>query len=207
MDRFLVMKNVFFVLFFALSFATLVVAENDAIGIDVAFQVSAIKLYTDSSSVFHERYVGIGGRVGYYLGKNTFLDGEISYEPRGIFATNARTIKTIILGGARLGIWNDVFGIYAKARAGTINFEEGSPHISPSKNAYPLFDVGIIGERYFERNFFVRFDIGYNVIPFGDAEYVHLITIGDTEYINHPKEGRVGTKHYSAASFGFGFRF
>jgi len=169
--------------------------SDDAIGLDVSFQIGGIRTPEALSGMF-----GFGARAGYYLGSIVFLDGEILYKPNGWEEHNSHipTDQMIILGGGRFEIISDdMIGIFAKARAGAFRFHSEFSLLEPAKDIYPVVDIGIIIERYFKRNFFLRFDIGDYIIPFGDAK-AHDI---------YGEEYRMGTRHNFAVGFGLGFRF
>jgi len=179
---------------------------SDIIGMDVSFQLSAVKtpigIYNGTG--------GIGGRVGYYLGSIVFLDGEILQKFSGCIVELCSNEKMTILGGVRLGtIFDDWIGVFAKARAGAYGFnaEDKSETITDKKNFYPVFDIGVIVERYFERNFFIRFDIGDWIIPFGDTKIVNYDWPANDLLPPSANYTRIGTKHNMAFEFGFGFRF
>ena len=181
---------------------------SDNIGMDVSFQFSAIKR---PEMIFFSGIGGIGGRVGYYLGSGVFLDGEILHQFTGGLTEPYDNEKMTALGGVRFGtIFDDWIGVFAKARVGAFGFNAENKYetLTSAKNFYPVFDVGVIVERYFERNFFVRLDLGDWIIPFGDTKIVHNYygdgpehPLIDTQYT------RIGTRHNFAVSFGFGFRF
>jgi len=192
--------------------------RDDIIGIDMSVQLGATRT---SSDVLNCGVLGVGARTGYYLGSIVFLDGEILHEP-GKFS-ECGTKKTAVLGGFRFGtIFDNKYGIFAKARAGAlwlnpiedmelipetdnsgvIHRGKGKFRVVYGNEVYPVVDIGVIVERYFELNrggkkFFVRFDIGDWVIPFGNKE-AHSI-YGDSY--------RAGTTHNLATEFGLGFRF
>ena len=184
---------------------------NDNIGLDIAFQLGAVRTQEGLGC----GTIGIGGRVGYYLGSIVFIDGGFLHEP--INFQGITTSKTAVLGGVRLGtIFDDWIGVFAKARAGMLRLhnhsmewatETGTGIITPApppnyvsvgKEYYPVIDIGVIVERYFERNFFVRMDIGNWIIPFGDRVAYSS---------EHNDYRRAGTKHNFAMEFGMGFRF
>jgi len=170
------------------------------IGMDVSFQFGG----TSTQTTLGDSVKSIGGRAGYYLGSVVFLDAEALHEPDSF--NEGWNKKTIVLGGFRFGtIFDDGIGVFAKARAGAFLYYQGTPewlepeindtkgirrynprpNVSYVKETYPVIDIGVVVERYFERNFFVRVDIGDWIIPFGN----------------------MGTTHNFAFEFGLGFRF
>jgi hypothetical protein len=185
---------------------------KDNIGLDVAFQLGAIGSGQDANELtVLDGIGGIGGRVGYYLGSFVFLDGEVLHKFSGCLFEPCSNEKPTILGGIRLGtVFDDWIGVFAKARAGAFGFNSENRYttLESAKKFYPVFDIGIMVERYFENNFFIRVDIGDWIIPFGDTKIVH------TEYGPEPdflpvgtNTTRIGTTHNFAFEFGFGFRF
>jgi len=188
---------------------------NDNIGMDVTFQFGGVR----TQEALGNGVIGIGGRVGYYLGSIVFIDVGFLHEPvtfKG-WGQGSPASKTAVLGGVRLGtIFDDWIGVFAKARAGALQLDlkrtewpSGTTtgiitpapppnYVSERKEVYPVIDIGIIVERYLERNFFVRLDIGTWIIPFGDK-----IAYSS----EHNDYRRVGTKSNFAIEFGMGFRF
>ena len=185
---------------------------RDNIGVDVSFQFGGAR----TQMALGDSVAGIGGRVGYYLGSIVFLDAEVLHEPDSF--KEGWDKKTIALGGFRFGtIFDDWIGVFAKARAGAFLYYEGTPewpepetsdstgirpynprpNVNYVKETYPVIDIGVVVERYFERNFFVRMDIGDWIIPFGNNE-------ANSAY-GHPY--RLGTTHNFAFEIGLGFRF
>ena len=185
---------------------------RDNIGMDVSFQFGVIKFDNVERAPDIWAYNGagfIGGRVGYYLGSIVFLDTEVIQKFCGCIAEPCFNEKTTILGGVRLGtIFDDAIGVFAKARAGAFGFNAEGKNVTSEKSFYPVFDIGVIVERYFEKNFFVRFDIGDWIIPFGDTKIVYTDYGPEPDYLpigNHYT--RMGTKHHFAYEIGLGFRF
>jgi hypothetical protein len=186
---------------------------DDDIGLDLSFQFVATRSGPDA---YNEAVLGVGGRVGYYLGSIVFLDVEALHQPSS-FSENWNK-KTIVLGGFRFGtIFDDWIGVFAKARAGAFFHYEGIPEwpeininsvpgiipwnprppLTFEKETYPVIDIGVVIERYFEKHFFVRMDIGDWIIPLGNKEANSM----------DGRPYRVGTTHNFAVEFGLGFRF
>ena len=189
---------------------------GDNIGLDVSFQFGGVR----TQDALGTSVIGIGGRVGYYLGSIVFIDAGFLHEP--VSFQGFDTAKTAVLGGFRVGtIFDDWIGVFAKARVGALQIHkyrrEWMPmletgdgtiiqvppnsnyyHVSEGKDRYPVIDIGIIVERYLERNFFVRMDVGSWIIPFGDRMAY------SSEHNDHR---RAGTRHNFAIEFGLGFRF
>jgi len=173
---------------------------DDRIGIDVSFQLGGAATQSElQSGTF-----GLGGRVGYHLGSIVFLDAGILFEPNGWQKHNSpdrRDDRAVILGGVRFGtIFDDKIGVFAKARAGAFWFSD--KYLVPPDSPYPVIDVGIIIEQYFVPNrdrdadgkqFFVRWDIGSWIVPYGDTKEAAF--------------GNIGTKRYFAFEVGLGVRF
>ena len=67
-------------------------ADDDIIGVDVAFQIGGTKAHSAQSLLGGRNIVGIGGRVGYHLGSIVFLDGEILHEPKALRADEEKTV-------------------------------------------------------------------------------------------------------------------
>ena len=167
---------------------------DDDIGLDVSFQFGAVRAKTG----VYDGVTVVGGRVGYYLGSIVFLDGAVYHKFNGGLTEPYNNEKMAVLGGVRLGtIFDDWIGVFAKARAGTFGVNTENSDMESAKSLYPVFDIGVIVERYFERNIFVRMEIGDWIIPFGDAKIRSVY--GDYS--------RLGTTHNFAMEFGLGFRF
>jgi len=180
---------------------------RDNIGMDVSFQLNTVTIPTGA----FRGLGGIGGRVGYYLGSFVFLDGEILQQFTGCLVEICNNEKVTILGGARFGtIFDDSIGVFAKARVGAFGFRAKYDVIS-EKSFYPVFDIGIIVERYYNNNFFTRIDLGNWIIPFGDTKVLTYELGQPDEQGNIPVTGtnytRIGTKHNFAVGLGLGFRF
>ena len=180
-----------------LCFTTLAVAGDDIIGIDASFQFGGVR-----TSSLDDGIIGFGGRAGYYLGSIVFLDGEIFHEPEKL---KAAAKKTIVLGGLRLGtVFDDTIGVFGKARFGTIKFDAKSQGLLPEDaDFHPVIDLGIIIERYYQRNFFIRLDVGDYIIPFGDTKTPIRDGTDTPGNLYH----RLGTTHNPAIEFGMGIRF
>jgi hypothetical protein len=207
-----VFRKVFLCILCFLSFAFPAFAQSDVafigddrIGMDISFQFGNV----DTKTVLGDGIGGIGGRVGYYLGYNVFLDGEIFYQPEGLFGLfgDHGISKTIVFGGMRIGtIFNNTIGVFAKTRTGTIRLNAKTYGLVPEKNLYPIIDVGVIGEYYFKRNYFIRIDLGDWIIPFGDTKTPYpAVTKPSPE--SPDTYTRIGTKHNFALEFGLGFYF
>ena len=186
---------------------------RDDIGLDLSFQfLGAIR----TQDALGTGVIGIGGRAGYYLGSIVFIDAGFLHEPVS-FQGFAQS-RTVVLGGFRFGtIFDDWIGVFAKTRVGALQRDlkrmEWPPetgtgtvtraprrpkYVSERKETYPVIDVGIIVEHHWERNVFVRMDIGTWIIPFGDKVAYSS---------SHNDYRRAGTKSNFAMEFGFGFRF
>ena len=50
-------------------------------------------------------------------------------------------------------IFDDIVGVFAKARTGAFWFNSGSTNLTPEKNVYPIINISVIVERYFEKIF------------------------------------------------------
>jgi len=191
-------KNLPLLCFFCFTFPVFAQGDasftsNDIIGLDVSFQIGAIR----TPEEFGSSMVGFGVRGGYYLGSIVFIDGEIFHEPKNLLVEGRS--RTMALGGLRVGtIFDDMIGVFAKTRAGIINFGTNSVWQAELENSIStVIDIGIIIERYYERKFFLRFDIGDYIIPLGNAK----------AYDIYGEDYRMGTRHNFAVEFGFGFRF
>jgi len=168
--------------------------SDNIIGVDVSLQIATIR----KSNRLNQGIIGIGGRAGYYLGSVIFLDGEIFHEPEKLVEGYSK--KTSVLGGFRFGsIIDDELGVFVKVRAGALMLKADDYNLQPNENnnIHPVVDLGIILERYFQRNFFLRLDIGDYIVPFGNTKTLSI-------YGDHY---RLGTTHNLALEFGLGFRF
>lgn len=169
-------------------------AGDDIIGVDVSFQIGGIR----QNEKLNQGIVGIGGRAGYYLGSGIFLDGEIFHNPEKL--VEGYSAKTSVLAGLRFGtVFDGEIGVFAKVRAGALMLKAEEFYLRPKDNndIHPVIDLGIVLERYFQRNFFIRLDVGDYIIPFGNTEAPSMY--GDYY--------RLGTVHNLATEFGLGFHF
>ena len=180
--------------------------ESDNIGLDVSFQFGSAK---GTKNALGRNLWGIGGRAGYYLGSGVFLDGEILHQPNGWRERSSRDVptdETVFLGGIRFGtVFDDVYGVFAKARAGAFRFHSDFSNLQSAKDVYPIIDIGIVVERYYER-IFLRVDVGDWIIPFGDTMTPYSY---DGSFVPEGSSfnTRIGTKHNFVMELGFGFRF
>jgi hypothetical protein len=165
-------------------------AEDLSPRFDASFQIAVL----DMREHIGEKPLGVGGRFGYGLTGLVNLDGGLVHfpeDPSGNFG------ETLGLAGVRIGKRFDTFGVFAKARAGAINFGGRASDLRLSDTMHPAFDLGTMLEFYAKKNFFVRLDLGDCIIPFGNTTYPSA-------------EGqpiRLGIKHNLLMEFGLGFRF
>jgi hypothetical protein len=148
----------------------------------------------DTRDSLGEKGLGVGGRFGYRLLPLFFLDGEAVHFPEDPSGNYGETLG---LAGIRIGKQYDNFGVFAKLRAGAINFGGRAFHLRLSDKTHPAFDLGTTLEYYAKKGFFARLDVGDCIIPFGNT----------TLLSPEGQLNRLGTKHNLLMEFGFGFRF
>lgn len=168
---------------------------------------------------------GFGGRFTVNLNRNLSVESEYNFIPglktvKELFAAGlplrypySGGSKSQFLAGAKYGIRNKKFGLFAKVRPGAIHFE-GYPVIEnkfvalPPGGGPPLdillvvgeapatffnLDVGAVVEFYPKKRQILRFDIGDTMIRYGAQT---------------PKEiNPTFWRHNLQMSLGYGFRF
>ena len=165
-------------------------AEDDETSFDASLQIAVL----DMRGNLGEKPLGVGGRLGYQLTSLLCLDAGLVHfpeDPSGNFG------ETLGLGGIRIGKRYEKLGVFAKARAGGINFGGRAFNMRLSDRTHAAFDVGAMLEYYAKKNFFARLDIGDCIIPFGNTTF-------------RSEEGqlmRLATKHNLLLELGIGFCF
>lgn len=143
--------------------------------------------------------VGGGGRFGVNINRYLAAEAQVDYFPHedrvfiGPIDVPLWGSKTLAVFGARVGVRNNRFGVFGKARPGFIHFSHtigvgcfDGPCEQPQKTVF-AFDVGGVFEYYPSRRFVLRFDMGDTII-----------------HHTHPL---LSTSHNLQTSFGAGFRF
>ncbi len=164
-------------------------AQDDSPKFDASFQLAVL----DIREPLGEKPLGIGGRFGYRFKSLLHLDGEVMYfpeNPSGNFG------ETLALGGIRIGMEFYSVGVFAKVRAGAINFGGGDFNYRLSEKTHPALDLGVILEYYPSRHLFFRLDIGDCIIPFGGAPYQSIHGLRSLD-----------TTHNLLTEFGIGIHF
>ena len=171
---------------------------------------------------------GFGARVGRGVNRYVSLEAEVNYFPRGRELTDENFTggrKLQGLFGVKVGKRYESFGLFAKARPGFVNFEQGDLQrrpdlICPAVFPPPLgcvetkgrtdfaLDLGGVLELYPSRGTFIRFDAGdtilrsgAHVVP-GKLGFPNSAVITNTT-VSLPAE----TTHNFQGGVGFGFRF
>jgi hypothetical protein len=171
--------------------ASMAYAQDGSLKFDVSFQLAVL----DMRGPIGEKPLGLGGRFGCRFSSLLHLDGEVMYfpeNPSGNFG------ETLVLGGIRVGREFYAVGVFAKVRAGMINFGGRDFNLRLSEKTHPAFDLGVILEYYASRHVFLRMDIGDCIIPFGGTPAPYQSIYGSKF---------LGTTHNFLAEFGIGFYF
>jgi hypothetical protein len=169
--------------------ASMAYAQDDSPKFDASFQLAVL----DMRESIGEKPLGLGGRFGYRFSSLLHLDGEVMYfpeNPSGNFG------ETLALGGIRAGREFYAVGVFAKARAGVINFGGGDFNSHLSEKTHPALDLGVILEYYASRHLILRMDIGDCIIPFGGTAYQSIHGLKSLD-----------TTHNLLAEFGIGIHF
>ncbi len=140
-----------------------------------------------------EKPIGIGGSFSYFLHPNVAADTSVAYypaNPSGNFG------ETVTLFGAKIGVRNENFGVFAKARPGVIHLGGSFFDLRLDSKTYFAFDTGVVLEYYPRRSVYLRMEVSDLAIPFHGATY----------RISVPP-AILGTTHNLQTAFGIGVRF
>jgi hypothetical protein len=123
--------------------------------------------------------VSLGGFASYRLFPATYADAAVNFSTRDV---RNRTSwdgghLTQALGGVKVGVRKDGYGLFAKTRVG-INSQSGavsaieSGHFRLSRVNALAIDLGGVFEQYLGRRLLIRFDGGDTISVFGPTTYV-----------------------------------
>jgi hypothetical protein len=171
---------------------------------------------------------GFCGRVGYSLNRHVTAEAEVNYFPRGGELTDpdfngGRKLQGLF--GVKAGRRYENFGLFAKARPGFVNFEEGDLRQPQGTACVALFppplscfeskgrtdfalDVGGVVELYPSARTIIRFDAGDTILRSGAHRVPSTTQISPTgfTYLSAPTVN-AETTHNFQGGVGFGFRF
>jgi hypothetical protein len=171
---------------------------------------------------------GFGARVGRAVNRYVSLEAEVNYFPRERELTDESFTggrKLQGLFGVKVGKRYESFGVFAKARPGFVNFEQGDLQGRPNVLCPAIFprplgcfepkgrtdfalDLGGVLELYPSRGTFIRFDAGDTILR-ADAHTVPgQFRSSNGVLINNVAVGLPAeTTHNFQGGVGFGFRF
>ena len=120
-----------------------------------------------------------GGFVSYRVLPAIYADAAVNFSTRDV---RNRTSwdgghLTQVLGGVKVGVRKDGYGMFGKARLG-VNSQSGAVsaieagHFRLSRANALAIDLGAVFEQYFARGLLIRFDGGDTISVFGPTTYV-----------------------------------
>ena len=123
--------------------------------------------------------VALGGFASYRLFPATYADAAVNFSTRDVRNRTSWDggYLTQILGGVKVGVRKDGYGLFGKARFG-VNSQSGavsaieSGHFRLSRVNALAIDLGGVFEQYLARRLLIRFDGGDTISVFGPTTYV-----------------------------------
>jgi hypothetical protein len=161
----------------------------------------------DATELSLTRIPTLGTFMSYKLAPSIYADGAVNASLRSTVSTPFEGGYLLqALGGVKLGVRKDQYGVFAKTRVGVNSHSEVLRSVDPSiprvttgrSNAVAL-DIGGVVERYLGRQWLIRFD-GSDVIS-----VFHATTI-TVEGLPTPLDAPKAT-HSLQMTVGFGWRF
>ncbi len=153
-----------------------------------------VQLSTLGLRAIEERPLGAGGIFTCHLTDRFGFEAVVDHfpeNPAGNFG------ETRLLFGALAGKSYDIFGIFAKARAGFIHFGGDFFTLRLSRRTHPSIDLGGVLEYYPTSRIVLRFEAGDTIIVYGSSAYMGPGGSFAT----------LGTLHNLGAAIGIGLRF
>jgi hypothetical protein len=163
------------------------------------------------SNQFDQTYAFIGGRMGYNITPHIALEAEGNYIPKRNFSEIEQSRKAQFLGGLKIGMRREKFGLFAKARPGVMHLSVLPSHTTcrlptptnpicaeESQTNFAL-DLGGVLEYYPSPRIVVRIDAGSTLVRFKEA--------GPTQILTSVRVTPADITHNFQASIGLSFRF
>ena len=154
--------------------------SSDSTNIELGLAVSGLHLPNSSQ----HGSCGYGGRFGYRWRDYVLFEGEY-FHHWDRFGTH---VHSLLLAGTRVGIRRGRLGAFIKLQPGMVR-AVSDPHYT----RFALAAGGVVEARV-DSHVYVRLDLGYLIIWFGDARFGSALP------------PRPGTSRYPRFSIGIGFR-